>query len=172
MKKYINFLIFILVLFVIGYFVMKYWPNSTSPIESVAANNKKLKVSVVYSRPFLNRKIFGELVPYGTIWRTGAKAATLITFSKNCSFGGKFVKAGQYSLWSIPDQKQWVIILNSQTGQWGTDYSEAKDYLRVKTKATYLDKPLEQLKINLIDEDSKILLNIEWENTKIEVPIY
>ena len=89
---------------------------------------------LIYSRPQRNgREIFGALVPYGKVWRTGANEATEITFFKDGTFGGKPVKAGRYSLFTIPNEKTWTVILSSALDVWGAyTYDEKQDVLRIE----------------------------------------
>ena len=93
-----------------------YSQTRKSPHDTVSVDN----ITVTYGRPYKKeRKIFGGLEPYGKVWRTGADQATQITFEKDGTFGGKPVKAGTYTLFTIPNPDEWTIILNSQLGQWG-----------------------------------------------------
>ena len=85
------------------------------------------KVTVTYGRPYKNnREIFGGLEQYGKVWRVGADEATTITFNSDVKFGGKGIKAGTYTLFAIPNENAWTIILNSQLGQWGAYGYEKK----------------------------------------------
>jgi hypothetical protein len=116
------------------------------------------------------RTIFGSLVKYGEVWRTGADEATEITFKKDGTFGGQPVKAGTYTLFTIPGEKEWTIILNGKTGQWGAyDYEKNKsqDVLKVNVPATSAPGAAEQLTITL---PAKALV-IAWEKTQVSVPL-
>jgi hypothetical protein len=87
-----------------------------------------LTVQVDYSRPYKKRReIFGKLLPYGQVWRTGANEATIFDVKQDIKIGDKSLKAGKYTLWTIPNADKWTVILNSETGQWGTNYNEKKD---------------------------------------------
>ncbi|HYC27374.1 MAG TPA: DUF2911 domain-containing protein [Chitinophagaceae bacterium] len=138
-----------------------------SPHETVEGNG----VKVTYGRPYKKgREIFGGLEKLGKVWRTGADEATEITFSKDVNFGGKPVKAGTYTMFTIPDKSEWTIILNSQMGQWGAyDYDKYKDkdVLHVNVPVKTLDTPIEQLTIRF--EGSNMI--IEWDKTQVTVPI-
>lgn len=93
-------------------------------------------VSIDYSQPSVKgRKIGTELAPYGKVWRTGANEATVFEISKDVKVEGKALAAGKYSIYSIPGEKEWVIIFNKTWKQWGTQYTEADDALRVNVKA-------------------------------------
>jgi DUF2911 family protein len=128
-------------------------------------------LTVTYGRPYKKgREIFGKLEPYGKVYRCGADEATTITFAKDGSFGGKPVKAGTYTLFVIPNETQWTIILNSQLGQWGAfkyDQYKDKDVLHVDVPVTTLSAPLEQLTIAAPGKN----LTIAWDKTKVAVPV-
>lgn len=135
----------------------------------ITAEGANVKVS--YGQPSKrDRVIFGKLVPYGEVWRTGANEATEITFAKDGTFGGKPVKAGTYSLFTIPGEKEWTFILNSELKQWGAyKYNEikGKDVLKVKAPASTVGAAVEKLTITL--PAGKLVL--EWDKTKVEVPV-
>jgi hypothetical protein len=142
--------------------------NTKSP--KATAEGKFVKVT--YNRPSLRgRKVGKELAPYGKVWRTGADAATLITFDKNVKFGGKNVDAGTYSLYTIPTEKEWTVILNKQTGQWGTEYNESQDLLRVKAPAKKAKSPEETFTIKIDEKGNKADLVLMWEDTMVSVPV-
>lgn len=135
----------------------------------VTVENKDIKV--VYGQPSKKgRVIFGTLEPWGKVWRTGADEATEITFKKDVVFGGKPVKAGTYTLFSIPDAKTWTVILNGKTGQWGAyDYEKNKgeDVASVKVARETLKTPAEKLTFTLPGN----AVVFEWDDTKVSVPV-
>ncbi|PSL46418.1 Protein of unknown function (DUF2911) [Chitinophaga niastensis] len=135
----------------------------------VTAESKEIKV--VYGQPSKKgRVIFGTLEPFGKVWRTGADEATQITFSKDVVFGGKAVKAGTYTLFSIPDAKTWTVILNGKLGQWGAyDYEKNKgeDVVAVKVPRQALSTPVEKLTFTLPGN----AVVFEWDDTKVSVPV-
>ncbi len=137
-----------------------------SPHDTVSTAN----VKVTYGRPYKKgRVIFGGLEKYGQVWRTGADEATEITFTKNGTFGGQPVKAGTYTLFTVPGENEWTVILNSELGQWGAfgyDKAKDKDVLKVKVPAAKTAAPVEQLTITLPDNG----LVIAWDNTSVTVP--
>ncbi len=135
-----------------------------SPHETVSSEN----IKVTYGRPYKKgRVIFGGLEKYGKVWRTGADEATEITFHKDGNFGGQSVKAGTYSLYTIPNENEWTIILNKQTGQSGVQYDKNRDLLRVQTPSRKLDQPIEQLTIRFEEKN----MIIEWDRTQVAVPV-
>ena len=130
-------------------------------------------IAVKYSRPSMRgRKIFGELVPYGKEWRTGANAATSFTTDSALDIGGTAIPAGNYTLYTIPGEKSWQLIVNKQTGQWGTNYDEAQDLARIPMKVSQLPSVLETFTISLDKKGAKsATLKIEWDLTSASVNI-
>ncbi len=132
------------------------------------------KITLTYSRPNLRgRKIFGNLLPYGTVWRTGANAATLIKFTDDVTIEGNKVPAGEYGLFSIPDKDGWTIILNKTAHQWGAyTYKQADDFLRFKVKNVSLANPIETMtmQFNNVDQ-TKCELELKWENVSFSFHI-
>ena len=139
-----------------------------SPHDTVTNN----KTTVTYGRPYKkDRDIFGGLEKYGQVWRVGADEATTITFNKDVKFGGKPVKAGTYTLFAIPNENVWTIILNGQLGQWGAysyEKNKSKDVESIKVPVKKLDNAVEQLTIRIDKTDDMI---IEWDKTQVLVPI-
>src|SRR5579871_1151801 len=130
-------------------------------------------VTINYSQPSMrNRKIFGGLVPYDKVWRTGANAATSLQTDVNLTIGGTAVPAGSYTLYTIPSQNNWTLIINKQTGQWGTKYEQSQDLARIPMKVTQRPSGLELFTISL-DKDGgdSAVLKIEWENTLASVDV-
>ena len=131
------------------------------------------KIAVDYSRPSIHgRKIMGELVPYGKVWRTGANAATSFVTDSNLLVAGEKVPAGKYTLYTIPDEQQWTIIINRQTGQWGTNHDQAQDLVRVQVKPSKLGQTIEQFTISFQPSGpGAAMMKLEWENTSVAVPV-
>ena len=126
------------------------------------------KVSVVYHSPSAGgRTIMGDLVPYGKVWRTGANNATTIEFEKDVKLEGKKLSAGKYSLYTIPGDEEWTIIINKSTNQWGTEYPEDSDALRVTVKPGKTKAFVESFKI----EVGKSNVSISWENTVVSFAV-
>lgn len=145
-----------------------------SPTASITQSFSVTEMSIDYSRPSMRgRKIFGGLVAYGEVWRTGANAATKVTFGEDVIVGGKEIKAGSYSLYTIPNATEWEIILNTNTGHWGTGgYSTDEDAARFKVKPTKFNNAAETFTIT-IDDITFTTCNItlKWENTKVVIPV-
>jgi hypothetical protein len=157
-------------------------PNQDPAIEfpqaSPAASFKQriglTDVEVEYSRPGVKgRKIYGDLVPFGEVWRTGANTATKVTFSGDVKFEGTAVPAGSYALFTIPGEAEWTIILSKVTGQWGSySYAEKDDLLRAKVKPIALKDPVETMSISVEEvRDDSARLAITWEKTRVAMKI-
>ena len=126
-------------------------------------------VKVVYGRPQLKGRDLAKLAPANKVWRTGANEAAEITFYKDVVFGGKEVKAGTYSLFTIPNEKEWTVILNSARNVWGSYYYEQdKDVVRVSGKVSTSETNIEAFSM-LFDED--MTLKMGWANTVVSVSI-
>ncbi len=137
-----------------------------SPKETVTGSINGTNVEIVYCRPSARgRKMLGGKETYGVVWRTGANEATTIKFDKAVTIEGKTLDAGIYSLWTIPNADEWVIIFNKKTGQWGTEYDKYQDQniLRVTVKAGKTATFIETLTISL----EKDQVNLQWENTAV-----
>jgi len=135
---------------------------------------QKALVKVVYSRPARNgRDIFGSLVPYGKVWRTGANENTEITFYQDATVGGKKVKKGTYSLFTIPAADSWTIILNSDVDRWGAySYNEKNDVLRVNAKPESREADVENFTIQFAGTDNRSgTMNLAWDKTLVSVPV-
>ena len=127
---------------------------------------------VYYSRPQLKgRALLTELTPAGKVWRTGANEATEITFYKDVFLGKTKIKAGTYSLYTIPNEKEWTIILNKDTNIWGAyTYKEANDVARLNVPATQAEDALEAFSMVFTKADNGMILNLGWDKTRVGIP--
>ncbi|MBX2923071.1 MAG: DUF2911 domain-containing protein [Chitinophagaceae bacterium] len=130
-------------------------------------------VKVIYSRPLKkNRKVFGELVEYGTVWRLGANEATEIDFFTDVKIAGTKVKKGRYTLYAIPLENKWTIILNKDTDVWGSfAYDIKKDVLRTDVKTEKTKQPVEVFTMMFEKAGSGVNLLMAWEDVKTSLPI-
>ena len=147
---------------------------AASPDQTLTQNVGLSSVSVQYSRPAMRgRTIFGDLVPMDKLWRTGANKNTLITFNSDASVGGSAIKAGTYSIYSIPSMDEWTIYFYTDTENWGLpeNWDESKVAAVYKVTAQRLEEAVESLTIS-IDEvtDSGADLTLKWENTAVSIP--
>ena len=141
--------------------------KAASPRVSVSAKIGKATVSINYWSPSVkSRKIWGELVPYGQVWRAGANEATTFTTDRTINIAGKRLPAGKYGFFVIPNENEWVIIFNKVANQWGAyEYKEKEDVLRVKASP----KKSNAMQERLVYKMNKNGFSILWEN--LEVPI-
>ena len=146
-------------------------PLSPPADTSVTVDGKT--ITIKYSAPSVRgRKIFGELVPYGKVWRAGANAATALHTDADLDIGDLVVPKGDYTLYVWPEPDQLTLIVNKQTGQWGTTYDQAQDLGRVKMTMSKSQTPIETYKITLSQKGPKAAqLELAWENTIATVPI-
>jgi len=130
-------------------------------------------VTIDYSRPSMrSRKIFGGLVPYDQVWRTGANAATSLKTDVNLNIGGTNVPAGSYTVYTLPGMSSWQLIISKQTGQWGTEYKQGQDLGRIPMKVTQRSSGLELFTISFDKTSgSSATLKLEWENTIASVDV-
>lgn len=151
-----------------------------SPTRTAKASIDGADVSVTYGAPYTKdpktgapRKIWGGLVPYGKVWRTGANEATTLTTTKNLEIGGTTIPAGTYTLFTIPGENgPSKLIINKQTGQWGTKYDEAQDFARLDLTKKTTDKQIDQFEMAILTEPNEgRKLSMRWENTEFSVPL-
>jgi len=125
---------------------------------------------VVYSRPQLNGRSLSSLAPAGQVWRTGANEATEITFYQDASIGGKSVKAGTYTLFTVPGEKEWTVILNSDINAWGSySHDKSKDVVEVSAPVSMADDSLEAFAI-AFDKDGT--MHLGWDKVRVAVPTF
>lgn len=131
------------------------------------------KITVTYGRPYVKgRKIFGGLVPWGEVWRTGADEATTFTTEADVTIGGLKVPKGEYSLFTIPTEKQWTLVVNKTAKQWGAfKYDAGQDLGRVPMTVTTASKPVEQFTIELVPAGKQVTLKMSWDKTVASVAI-
>ncbi|MFD2163717.1 DUF2911 domain-containing protein [Paradesertivirga mongoliensis] len=130
------------------------------------------KISVTYSRPDVKgRVIFGGLVPYDAVWRTGANSATVITFTDDIKIEGNTVPAGEYGLFTVPGKNEWTVILSKGSKQWGAyAYKEADDFLRIKVKPATLKDKVETFTIQIANVyPTTAALQLMWDNTAVSL---
>src|SRR6202041_1701121 len=145
-----------------------------SPAASAACDlggGKTIKTD--YSSPRMKgRKVYGELVPFGEVWRTGANEATTFVTSSDLSVGGKTVPAGSYTIFTVPAADKWTLIINKKTGEWGIPYKYESDELaRVDMKVSKLPSPVENFTISYEKSGNGCTMHIDWENTRASVDI-
>ena len=149
--------------------------SSHDTISTVVDGNR---VTLVYGRPHIKsprtgeeRKIWGGLVPYGKVWRTGADEATLLVTQKPLVFGGTTIPAGAYTIYSLPQEDGTAkLIFSKDLGEWGTQYNESADLARVDMKKATLDAPVEQFTMAIDKTSDGGVIKLSWETTEYSVP--
>ena len=159
----------------VGLRVLTHQTKQASPEQTVVYEGTDLTLSVFYNRPSKKgREIFGELVPYGKTWRTGANEATVFTTNRDITFGGEKLAAGSYTLWTIPQKSQWTVILNSKMYDWGVNWNnEASrdpqyDVLKINVPVEDMEEVTEEFTIEFI---YNVNLQMRWDQTKVIIPI-
>lgn len=158
-------------------FFMKKHKKSFSPEEQITFKQDDVEIQVFYNRPYKKeREIFGALVPYEKVWRTGANEATTFETNKDLLFEGKTLKKGKYSLWTIPGEETWTIIFNTEYGQWGigpdgeANRNVSRDAISINVHAVKSEREFEQFTISFekVGEDAEMVLI--WDKTLVAVP--
>lgn len=168
----------VIALVVIIVLVMRYNTKAHSPEDTVTYNDGNLELEVFYNRPYKKeRKIFGSLVPYGKVWRTGANEATTFTTNQDILVDGSLLKKGKYTLWTIPQKDSWKVIFNSKMYPWGINLDEEAyrnpkfDELVVEIGVNELDESLEQFTIFFDEANDLIFMVLAWDHVSVPVPI-
>lgn len=152
-------------------------PSPPANAQCKFSDGKTVKVD--YSSPRVNdpkthqpRKIYGGLVPYGQIWRTGANESTTFVTDANLSVGGKEVPAGSYTIFTVPEQDKWTLVVSKKTGEWGTEYpGEKEDLVRAPMNVSKTSSTVEDFTISFDQKGSSCTMNLDWENTRASVDI-
>jgi hypothetical protein len=181
MKRFLIFTGTALVILILLWWGVTYYQTAQtkafSPEDNVVFHQDDLTIKVFYNRPYKkDREIFGKLVPFGKVWRTGANEATTFETNKALRIEGKVLPKGTYSLWTIPQEETWTIIFNSEHGQWGIN-SEGEanrrpelDVLSLHVRALKQEKEFEQFTIafNMAGEEAEMVLL--WDTTLVSMP--
>ncbi len=156
-----------------GLFAQETLKPRKSPLDMVTLKYEDLYIKITYSRPHKRgREVFGEIVPYGKVWRTGANEATEITLTKDILIGKKRLKAGTYTIFTIPEKEKWQIIFNSDLGLWGSyNYNPRKNVLIAEGMVSSTDTIYEPFTIELQLQDESANLLMIWDKTKVTLPL-
>lgn len=179
-KWFFGFLIFV----AIGLFCYSYFVDDSllvprkSPIDTVSLSQNDLQLDIVYNRPSKRgREIFGGLVPYKEVWRTGANEATTFKTNKPLKINNDSLPEGKYTLWTIPNDSTWQVMFNTKQYSWGVD-TEMKamrepefDIINMTVPVQHIDKTIEQFTIGFDSTLDHLALTMVWDHTKIVVPI-
>lgn len=159
-------------------FILRYTTKAHSPQDTIIFQEDDLKLEVFYNRPYKkDREIFGNLVPYNEVWRTGANEATTFETNKDILVDGSILNAGKYSLWTIPMENSWKIIFNSKMYPWGINLDKEAyrdstyDTLVLERPLEEIDTSLEQFTILFEQNGEFVNLVLAWDNTSVSIPI-
>jgi tetratricopeptide (TPR) repeat protein len=145
-----------------------------SPTQTIKQDFALGSIEIKYSRPAAKgRKVFGDLVPFNKLWRTGANGATIIKFTDVVEIKGKRIDTGSYALYTIPGTDSWEVILNKGVGNWGIDgYKESEDVVRFRVESMKMKDKLESFTMQIADiKPESCVLQIMWEKTGISIPV-
>jgi len=151
---------------------LQFGSRYNSPPANVATTIAGKRVSIEYYAPSMHgRKVMGGLVPFGEVWCTGANWATKITTEADLQMGTLKLPAGSYSIWTLPNENEWTLIINKQTGQFHLNYDASRDFGRTKMNLKKLTAPVETFTIELrSDAGNKGTLALLWETTEASIP--
>lgn len=179
LKRLLLFLSIIAIgLFIYSYFVENIFAPRLSPKDTVEFKLNDLELEVFYNRPSKKgREVFGALVPYDKVWRTGANEATTFETNKNLMIDGIYVPKGKYSVWTVPNDSVWKLMLNTKQYSWGVDeqmqplWDPNYDLLEIDVATESLNKVVEQFTIAFDNSTDDLKLTMAWDKTKIAVPL-
>lgn len=165
-------------LFLYSTFVENIFSKRLSPKDTVEFKLNDLKLEVFYNRPSKKgRDVFGALVPFGKVWRTGANEATTFETNKNLMIDGIYVPSGKYTIWTVPNDSIWKVMLNTKQYAWGVDeqmqplWDPNYDLLEIDVPTESLNKVVEQFTIAFDNSTDDLKLTMAWDKTKIAVPL-
>jgi len=170
-KKLATAVLFVLALCLISSAQQDKSKRPSPPAQAQCKFSDGKTITVDYSSPRAKgRKIFGELVPYGEVWRTGANEATTFVTTGGLSADGRDIPAGSYTIFTIPEQNKWTLIVNKETGEWGIPYKyEAKELARIPMSVSKTSGPVENFTISFDHTGGSCTMHLSWENTQASV---
>lgn len=173
MKKILIIFGVVIAIGTLGYFGFGAFTKLASPEATAAYNKDGLEIKVAYCQPSKKKRvIFGNIVPYNKMWRTGANESTEVTFNKDVKIAGQPLKAGTYTFYTIPTETTWTLIFNTTLGTWGDyNYDKTKDALQVVVPSTTSDTEIEKFTISYTQADSVVNMVLAWEKTLVNIPI-
>lgn len=173
-------ILFLAAIALLGYlhFVEDIFSQRLSPQDTVSFQLNDLKMSVNYNRPSKReREIFGALIPFGQVWRTGANEATVFKTNKDLLIDGIYLPKGDYTLWTVPNEEQWQVFFNNKMYPWGVDETMKPmrepqyDVVDIESPVQLLDNVVEQFTIGFDNTTGKLYLTMVWDQVKIAIPI-
>lgn len=165
-------------LFCYSYFVENIFSQRLSPQDAVSFQMNDLKLEVKYNRPSKReREVFGALVPYNQVWRTGANEATVFITNQDLMIDGIFLPKGSYTLWTVPNEDYWQVFFNSKMYPWGVNEAMQPmrepqfDMVDIHVPVIHLNNVVEQFTIGFDNTTGSIFLTMAWDNVKIAIPL-
>ena len=183
MNSFLKWTIIVLSVIALGLFIYAIavediFSKRLSPKDTVKFELNDTKLEVFYNRPYKKgREIFGALVPFNEVWRTGANEATTFATNKDLMIEGIILNKGTYTLWTVPKDTTWTVIFNTKQYPWGVDEQMRPmrepqfDYMDIEEPVQKLDKPVEQFTIAFDNTTDDLKMTLVWDKTKIEVPM-
>lgn len=182
MNTFLKRIILILSIIAIGIFIYSYFNDGLqrkSPKKNVAFKVDNLKLNVFYNRPSKrNRVVFGALVPFGKVWRTGANEATTFQTNTLLQVGKDVLKPGKYTLWTIPNDSIWTVIFNAKQYAWGVDHKTLEplreasfDVASYTAPVEKLDTTVEQFTIAFDNSTDKLFMTMAWDDVLVKIPL-
>lgn len=183
MNKFLKVVIFLLLGIAVAIFIYAYangdiFKKPLSPKDTVEFSLNDLRLEVFYNRPSKrDRDVFGGLVAFNKVWRTGANEATTFETNEPLKIGDDYLVAGKYTLWTIPGEKTWKVIFNSKQYEWGVDDAMKPmrdpkfDIIKIEVPVEKLSNTVEQFTIAFDNSTDNLSLTMAWDDTKIVVPL-
>ena len=175
MKKFFIIIAVVLALLALVLFGYLRYTQTLSPKTTALWEQNDLNIRIDYCQPAKKgRIIFGDtnaLVPYEKVWRTGANESTLLVLNQDVMLAGKPLKAGKYTLWTIPGKNDWQVVINEETGQWGTQYNEKRDLFRAAVMARHSPNTQELFLIGFTPQGSGTDIVLKWDQTEVVIPV-
>lgn len=171
MKKTAVVVLFVLTLCLIASAQQDKSKRPSPPAQTQCKFSDGKAITVDYSSPRMKgRKIFGDLVPYGQVWRTGANEATTFVTTGELTTNGRDIPAGNYTIFTVPEESKWTLIVNKKTGEWGIPYKyESDELVRIPMSVGKASSPVENFTISFVQTGGGCKMQISWENTQASV---
>jgi len=171
LKSSVSFVAVILALCALSFGQQDKSKRPSPPAQAQCKFSDGKTITVDYSSPRMKgRKIFGDLVPYGQVWRTGANEATTFVTTGGLSASGRDIPAGNYTIFTVPEESKWTLIVNKKTGEWGIPYKyESDELVRVPMSVSKTSAPVENFTISFDQGGDSCTMKISWEQTEASV---
>lgn len=179
LKRFLLIIVGVLILGFVGRSIIRAMTKQHSPEETINFISEGVTFTIFYNRPYKKKRvIFGDLVPFGQVWRTGANEATTFTTNKDILVDGTTLKAGTYTLWTIPDKDSWKVIFNGDTYDWGISIIDGNPSRDPEYDALIIEVPIlpllttvEQFSIYFEEANDFTIMYLAWDRTAIAIPL-